>query len=268
LVDDPDIDIVYVSSPNSEHRSLALSAIAAGKHVLVEKPMGISAEDASLIQIAAQDAGVFAMEAMWSRYLPQTDIIRQLLDDGALGEIELVTADFGANFMAEPDGIVFRPELGGGVLRDIGIYPVWFSSFVLGAPQSILATGRLLPSGVDAEAAIILTAENGTRSVLHTTMFADTPTLASICGSLARIEVSAPFLMPGGLRLIGPDDTVLTWQDDTGPTLRDGLAWEAVGIAHHVADGMLQSPLHPLDETVSILGTLDEIRRQLAVSAI
>ncbi|MEP6842204.1 MAG: Gfo/Idh/MocA family oxidoreductase [Pseudolysinimonas sp.] len=264
LVDDPELDIVYISSPNSEHRPLALMAIAAGKHVLVEKPMGTTADDASAIQTAARAAGVFVMEAMWSRYLPQTAIIRQLLDDGVLGEIELVTADFGANFMDEPDTIVFRPELGGGVLRDIGIYPLWFSSFVLGTPANILATGRFVASGVDAQAAMILTAAGGAQSVLHTTMFADTPSTASISGSIARIELESLFLMPSGFRLQGADGSELSWRDETGLRDRDGLAWEAVGVAQHIADGLTESPVHSLDETLSILRTMDEIRRQLS----
>jgi predicted dehydrogenase len=263
LVEDPDIDIVYISSPNSAHRPLALLAIAAGKHVLVEKPMGVTAEDVALIRDAARGAGVFAMEAMWSRYLPQTDVIRQLLDDGVLGDIELVTADFGANFMDEPDGIVFRPELGGGVLRDIGVYPLWFSSFVLGAPVDIVAAGSFAPSGVDGRAAMVMTAASGAQSILHTTMFADTPVTASISGTGARVEFDSPFFMPGAFTLHGTDGESLRWRDETGLAGRDGLAWQAAGIAQHIDDGLTESPIHPLDETVSILGTIDEVRRQL-----
>ncbi|MEO6944209.1 MAG: Gfo/Idh/MocA family oxidoreductase [Lacisediminihabitans sp.] len=264
LVADPHIDIVYVSSPNSEHRRLALLAIAAGKHVLVEKPMGTSAADAREIVDAARAAGVFAMEAMWSRYLPQTDVIRQLLDDGVLGEITVVTADFGANFMSEPDGIVFRPELGGGVLRDIGIYALWFSSFVLGSPESIVASGSFTDSGVDGQAAMILTAPSGAQSLLSTTMYADTPTVATISGSTARIEIDSPFLMPGGFTLHSDNGGApITWNDASGLLLRDGLAWESVGVAQHIADGLTESPLHPLDETLSVLRTLDEVRRQI-----
>ena len=269
LVADPQIDIVYVSSPNSEHRRLALLAIAAGKHVLVEKPMGVSAADAQEIVSAARAAGVFAMEAMWSRYLPQTDVIKQLLDEGVLGDIAVVTADFGANFMDDPDGIVFRPELGGGVLRDIGIYVLWFSSFVLGAPQNIVSSGSFTESGVDGQAAMILTAASGAQSLLSTTMYADTPTVATISGSAARIDIDALFLMPSGFTLnFGDDRAPLIWRDESGLVLRDGLAWEAVGVAQHVADGLTESPLHPLDETLSLLHTLDEVRAQITPSTV
>ncbi len=96
LVADPQIDIVYVASPHSEHKRLALLAIAAGKHILVEKPVALTAAEAREIRDAARSAGVFAMEAMWTRYLPQTDVMMQLMDDGTLGQLELVLADFDA----------------------------------------------------------------------------------------------------------------------------------------------------------------------------
>jgi len=264
LVVDPGVDIVYVSSPNSEHRRLAIMAIEAGKHVLVEKPMAASAADARAIATAATGAGVFAMEAMWSAFLPQSSVIRALLDDGVLGRIAMLTADFGADFTDEPGAIVFRPELAGGVLRDIGVYPLWFSSFALGPPTAVSAVGTVTDSGVDGQAAVVLGHRSGAQSVLNTTMYADTPTVASVSGDAARLEVDRPFLMPGGFTLFDARrDRSLRWRDDSGLVGREGLAWQAVAVAQHVADGLLESPVHPLEATVSILETLDEALRQV-----
>jgi predicted dehydrogenase len=269
LFADPAVDIVYVSSPNSEHAPLACAAIAAGKHVLVEKPMAASAAEAKTIADAARAAGVFAMEAMWSAFLPQTSIVRTLLADGVFGRIAVVTADFGADFSGIPDAIVFRPELAGGVLRDIGIYPLWFSSFVLGAPQTVDAFGSMTPAGVDEQAAVVLGFAGGAQAVLHTTMVADTPTFATINGTDARIEVARPFLMPSALSLyLAGDDEGVHWRDETGLAGRDGLAWQAVAVAQHIADGLTESPTHPLAETLSVLATLDEARRQLLTRAL
>lgn len=259
LVEDPTVDIVYVASVNSEHRALAELAVGAGKHVLVEKPMGVNAEDTRAIAEAAQRAGVFAMEAMWSRFLPQTDVLRQLLDDGVLGDIPLVTADFGANFGDDRSAPVFQEALGGGVLRDIGIYPVWFARFVLGSPTAITVRGSRLDSGLDAQASMILDAREGAQALLSTTILADTPTVASICGTAARVEVRSPFLMPDGFDIVVGDERQ-SWTDRSGLRLREGLCWQATAIAQHVDDGLTQSPLHTLDDSLAIIETLDSVR--------
>lgn len=259
LVEDPTVDIVYVASVNSEHRALAELAIGAGKHVLVEKPMGVDAADAIAISAAARSANVFAMEAMWSRFLPQTDVLRQLLDAGDLGEISLVTADFGANFGDDHSVPVFRSELGGGVLRDIGIYPVWFARFVLGEPAAITARGGRLPSGLDAYASMIVESDGPAQALLSTTMLADTPTVASICGTSARVELRSPFLMPDGFELVA-DDERQSWIDESGLRLRDGLCWQATAVAQHIDDGLTESPLHTLDDSLALIKTLDAVR--------
>lgn len=262
LVADPEVDIVYIAAPNTFHRPLALLAIAAGKHALIEKPLGIDAADAQVIVDAARAAGVFAMEAMWTRFLPQTTIISRMLGNGDLGDVTLVTADFGANF-GEPQGQpVFDPALGGGSLRDIGIYPVWFSRFALGAPTSLIAEGRMLASGVDGQAAMILNHATGAQAVLHTTMLADTPTEARICGTLARIEVRTPFYAPNGFAWVSGDERT-EFTDGTGLRGREGLAFQTTAIAQHIADGRTEAPEHPLDVSVSILETLDSLRAQV-----
>ncbi len=262
LVDDPEVDIVYIAAPNSQHRPLALMAIAAGKHVLIEKPMAVDGVQAREIADAAREAGVFAMEAMWSRFLPQTDVVAQLLAGGDLGELRLVTADFGADFSDLRGGAVFDPAMGGGALRDIGIYPVWFARFVLGAPERVQAYGQMTDTGVDGQAAVVLSSAGGAQALLHTTMFADTPTVASISGTRARVEVRSPFLMPDGFALI-ENDSRQEWTDGSGLRLREGLAWQTTAIAQCVADGFTESALHPLETSIGILETLDLLRSQV-----
>ena len=210
LVADPNVHVVYVAAPHSEHRALALLAIAAGKHVLVEKPIGLNADEAREIAAAARAAGVFAMEAMWSRFLPQTSVVAQLLADGALGEVLTVTGDFGARFEVNLDGRAYNPALGGGALLDIGVYPAWFAHFVLGAPTRVTASGSLAVTGVDAQAAVILdfpSSASGSeaQAVFTTSMLVDTPLTATICGTQARIEFTGPFMGPSGFRLISGD---------------------------------------------------------------
>lgn len=262
LAADPDVDIIYIAAPNVFHRPLALLAIAAGKHVLIEKPLGVDAADARAIADAARAAGVFAMEAMWSRFLPQSTVISRLLADGELGDVTIVTADFGSDFGELHGHPVFDPEMGGGSLRDIGIYPVWFSRFVLGTPSSLLARGRMLDSGVDGQAAMLLGYPSGAQAVLHTTMLADTPTEARINGTRGRVEVRTPFYAPNGFSFVR-DDNRTEFRDGTGLRGREGLAFQATAIAQHVADGRTEAPEHPLAVSIEILGTIDALRAQI-----
>lgn len=263
LVADPEVDVVYISAPHSEHRALALLAIAAGKHVLVEKPIGVNAGEARDIAAAAKDAGVFAMEAMWSRFLPQSTVISQLLSDAALGEILTVTADFGARFDPDPEGRAFNPALGGGALLDIGVYPAWFTHFVLGVPKKVTATGSLTQTGVDAQAAVILDYPGHAQAAITTSMLVNTPLTATISGTEARIEFTGPFMGPSGFKVISAEGESVHWMEPDGFQWRDGLCYQATAVAQHIADGLLESPLHTLADTIAVLEVLDEARAQL-----
>ena len=137
LVADPGVDVVYVATPHNFHVVHALLAIEAGKHVLVEKPVGLDADEARAIGDAAVRAGVFCMEAMWTLFLPKFDVVRQVLEEGALGRVVAAHADMGERF-DEPHRIM-RPELAGGPLLDLGTYAVTFATWTLGAPDTVTA---------------------------------------------------------------------------------------------------------------------------------
>jgi predicted dehydrogenase len=268
LVTHPDVDVVYVATPQSEHLSIGLAAIAAGKHVLVEKPIAVSAAEAQKLADAARAAGVLVMEAMWSRYLPQTSVIRRLLADGVIGEVRAVIADHGQAITADPQHRLYRPELGGGALLDLGIYPVQLSSMVLGAPTQAVAVGGMTETGVDAYSTLVLTHEGEAQSTLYSSILARTPTTAVIAGSEATISIDGSFYTPTSFTLSGTDyfAPTLRWSDPTALRLFDGLSWEATALARFVGDGRIESPVHTLDETVSILATIDQARAQLAAS--
>ncbi|GAA2057145.1 Gfo/Idh/MocA family protein [Leifsonia soli] len=269
LVADPDVEVVYIATPHSEHLEHALLAIAAGKHVLIEKPMAVTAGQAGRIVAAAREAGVFAMEAMWTRYLPQTDIVRQLLEDGALGDVRVVTADFGGRAAFDPSSRLWNPALAGGALLDLGVYTVSWASFALGAPAGIIASGTLAETGVDEQAALVLSSAGGGQALLSTTLLAETPSLATISGSAGRVETDSPFWGPSGLRVFRGDGTLAAhWRDPYGRPHRDGMSYEAAALARFVAEGRTESPLHPLAEAVDTLATIDEARRQLGATRV
>lgn len=263
LFEDPDVQIVYIAAPHSEHRTIALAAMAAGKHVLIEKPIALSAAEAEEIRDAARAAGVFAMEAMFTRFLPQTDVMVQLRDDGSLGEVGLLTADLG--FAAEPGGRIHDPALGGGALLDLGVYPIWLSHLWLGAPASVTAVGSLSASGVDEQSALVLQYDSGALAELSTGIRVRSSGRASISGSRGRLDVDPWFIFAGGLELApaDADSSVLRFNDESGLRLRDGMAWQTAAVAKHVSDGLVESPLHPLQASIDVLATIDEARRQL-----
>lgn len=274
LVGHANVDVVYIATPHSQHLELGLLAIAAGKHVLIEKPLALTADEARQIADAARTAGVLAMEAMWSRYLPQTSVVRQLLSDGALGEIQAVHADHGQAIPADPQHRLYRPELGGGALLDLGIYPIQFDSMVLGAPTSVTAVGGLTDTGVDAYSTLTLGHEGVAQSTVTTTMLTNTPTRASISGSRARIEFDSFFYTPTSFRVLTNDPNAPDsgpapkFTDETGLRLFAALSWEATALARFVGEGRTESPLHTLDETVSILATIDAAKAQLETFAV
>jgi predicted dehydrogenase len=265
LVADPEVDVVYIASPASFHLELGMLALGAGKHTLIEKPLATTAADARILVEAARASGVFLMEAMWTRYLPQSAVIRTLLADGVIGEPRGVFASLSQAVPVDPGHRLYRPELGGGALLDMGIYPVQLDAMVNGSPARVTAVGGETATGVDAYATLVLGHGDGVQSTLTTSMIARSDSTATIFGSEGRIEIAGPHHTPTGLTLLSNDlfGPRLQWADPTGMRLYDGLSWEATALARFVGEGRTESPLHTLDETVSILETIDEARRQV-----
>ncbi|MFJ6653478.1 Gfo/Idh/MocA family protein [Microbacterium sp. NPDC091313] len=262
---DPGIDVMYIAAPQADHLRLGLIAIAGGKHVLMEKPLATSAVDAQTLIDAARAEGVFLMEAMWSRYQPQALTITRLIADGVIGDVCSVVADHGQALAADPHHRLLQPGTGGGALLDLGIYPIQLDSMVRGAPTGVTAIGALAPSGVDAYATVVLDHDAGEQSTLMASIVTKTPGVAAISGTEATLQIEAPFHFPTAFTLRSPDffEPALRWRDETGVELMDALAWQATALARYVGEGRAESPLHTHAETVSILATIDEARRQL-----
>jgi predicted dehydrogenase len=263
LVNDPDVDAVYVATPHVGHHDAAMSAILAGKAVLVEKPFTINAKEAVSLIEAARSRGVFLMEAMWARFLPHMVRVRELLAEGALGDVRVVIADHNQWFERDPNHRLFDPTVGGGALLDLGIYPVSFASMVFGAPTRVTAVSDRAFTGVDATTSAILQYDDGAHSVVTTSLEVAGPNRASIVGTHARIDIDAVFYAPTTFTLTGRDGTVLERFDD----VREGrgMQHEAAEVMRGMRTGKLESDVLPLDETLAIMDTLDEIRRQIGL---
>ena len=166
LAADPDVDVIYVATPHPMHHGNAILALRAGKHVLVEKPFTMNAAEAREIVRVSREHGLFAMEAMWTRFLPHVAIIRDWLARGVLGDVLTVTADHGQWFAEDAGFRLFAPELGGGALLDLGVYPVSFASMVLGTPSRIVSMSDPAFTGVDAQTSMLFGYDSGAQAVL------------------------------------------------------------------------------------------------------
>ena len=261
LVEDPGVDVVYVATPHNAHRPCALLAIEAGRHTLVEKPLALNATEVEELAAAARDHGVFLMEALWTVFLPKFDVLRQVLADGLLGEVRSVLADNGEHF--GPEHRIMRADLAGGPLLDLGTYPVALATMVLGPAERVLASGQPAPSGVNGQASILVSHAGGAQSVLHTTLFSDTPTAATIAGTEATATIPGPFYQPGDLRVRFWDGAALDHREPAAG--HTALHFQAAHLAAAVHDGLLESPLRPLADSLATIRAVDEVRRQLGI---
>jgi predicted dehydrogenase len=262
LVQDPDVDAVYVATPHPGHHDAAMLAINAGKAVLVEKPFTINAGETRELIAAAQAGGTFLMEAMWTRFLPHIVAIREIIATGRLGEIRSVLADHGQWFPMDPDHRIYAPILGGGALLDLGIYPLSFASMIFGTPIKVTAVSDEAFTGVDAQTAVICQYTGGRQSVSFTTLETKTANQASINGIEARIEIDGVFYSPTSFSVIDRDGTV---ERHDVPHEGHGLRHQAAEVGRCLRAGLTESPVLTLAETLSIMETLDEIRSQIGL---
>jgi predicted dehydrogenase len=263
LATDPDVDAVYVATPHPGHHDAAMLAIDAGKAVLVEKPFTINAAEARDRIGAAQAKGTFLMEAMWTRFLPHIVRIREVIAQGRLGEIRSVVADHGQWFPPDPDHRLFAPVLGGGALLDLGIYPVSFASMILGTPITTTAVSDPAFTGVDAQTVVISQYEGGRQSISFTTLETKSANQACINGTDARIEIDGVFYAPSNFSVITRDGDVERFEI---PHQGHGLRHQAAEVGRCLREGLLESPILTLAETLSIMETLDEVRRQIGLT--
>lgn len=263
LAADPEVDIIYVATPHPMHFEHTMLAMRHGKHVLVEKPFMLNESQALQVRAAAADANVLVTEAMWTRYLPHMVRIRQILAEGGIGEIRAVTVDHTQSLPVDASHRINALELGGGALLDLGVYPVSFAWDILGAPESVQASGRLGETGADTDVATVMTHPGGTLSTTFSSCRAKGPNTASIIGTAGRIDIDAVWFTASTFTHYDAAGTVLERWDAEIPGR--GMQFQAIAAENIVAEGGVDSMVMPLEESVSIMGTLDEVRRQIGL---
>jgi predicted dehydrogenase len=257
LAADPDVDIVYVATPHPFHAENMELCLRAGKAVLCEKPFTVNAAEARRLVALARERDLFLMEAMWTRFFPLMGRLRQMLSDGALGELRMLTVDFGFRAELDPSSRLFDPKLGGGAMLDVGVYCVSFASMVLGRPVRGTGLSHLGETGVDEQFAAILEHGGGRISAITAGTRTASPHEATVLGTEGYARIQSPWWRPEAMTISRPGQKDEVVRE---PTEENGFEYEAAEVMRCLAQGERESPVMPLDETVDVLEAMDEIR--------
>ncbi len=258
----PDIDALYIATPHPQHHRIAVAALQADKAVLVEKTFTATVAGAEDIIATAQGNGVFAMEAMWTRFQPAIVLARALIESGAIGEVRQVQADLGVNRPYDESDRAFDPAQGGGALLDLGVYVVSIAQYFLGTPDRVEVTGSLAPSGVDLEVGLLLGYDDGRAATLLGTLRHQTPGAARIFGIEGFIEIPPRFHHPDRIVLhrsgAEPEELIR-------PPQGAGYSHELVEVSECLREGRTESSVMPLADTLAVQRILNEASERLGI---
>ncbi len=291
LVGDSDVDVVYIATPHSRHKTDCLMAFAAGKAVLCEKPFAVNAGEAEQVINAARGQGMFCMEAMWMRFMPAIRKAHEIVRSGAIGQVRMLTADFGVPTVYDPANRVFNAALGGGALLDRGVYPLSLAFELFGAPTAVQSSVHMTQTGVDEHTSVLLQYAHGQIASISATLTGYASNEAVIVGTEGRLTIHEPFCRPDRITLrkaphfagggTGHDSLkqrvksslknsavvrrVHGWLPGRSGSLNvpyegNGYNHEAAEVGRCLAAGQTESSLMPLNETLEIMRTLDLIR--------
>lgn len=296
LVADPEIDVVYIATPHTRHKDDCISCLEAGKPVVCEKPFALNADEARQVIQLARQRQLFCMEAMWMRFMPLIQKVRALIKSNAIGEVRMLTADFGYPAEFNPNNRFFNP-LGGGALLDRGVYLLSLAFDLLGEPTQVSSQASIGSTGVDEQSAMVLNFKDGKLALLSASLCARAANAATIVGTLGKIQIHDPFYCPEKISLTqfpklpasaskssgspsrlkqklksllyqaprlekvisAARDPAITFSQ---PVLGNGYGYEAIEVGHCLRRGDRESKIMPLDETLRIIETMDAVRRQ------
>ncbi|KRB78055.1 oxidoreductase [Nocardioides sp. Root190] len=260
LLADPDVDVVYIATPHALHLDGARAAFEAGKHVLCEKPLTLRAGDAEEMVRLAGVHDRFLMEAMWMACHPVIRELREVLGAGRFGTPRHVQAELGFRVDAPQSDRMFAPELGGGALLDMGIYPLTFAHLVLGEAEALTAQAVLAPTGIDLDVAIAGRYPGGTLATLHASMTSWSSRRASIATDLGRVEVGPQFHHPDQAVFVAHATGEQVVLEGAEPVIGVGYGNEILEVNRCLRAGLRESPLVPHAQTLTLLRQMDALR--------
>jgi predicted dehydrogenase len=263
LVNDPDVDIIYIATPHSYHFAHTKLCLEAGKHVLCEKPFTINAEQLRILIALAAQKDRFLMEALWSRFLPGMAAVKELLLKDAIGDPVIMEADFGLRFSYHPEHRLFNPLLGGGALLDLGIYPLFLSIYLFGKPETLLAHSVLHENNTDLITSMISYSKSGAVSHMNTTVLANTPIKARITGTRGMIEFDHWWFTPVNITVHKDEKTPELLEF---PPMVNGYEYEIMEAQHCLLHGKIESEIMPLDFSMLLMEQMDRIRKMTGIT--
>jgi predicted dehydrogenase len=263
LVADQDIDVVYISTTNNAHFANAKLALSSGKNVLLEKPFTLNAAQARELAAISRLNGVFLMEAMWTRFLPNHRTLFEKLDQGLIGNPLFLLADHNLYLPKESFPRLYDPALGGGSLLDLGIYPISLAHRLFGNPTRIQSSASLMPGKVDEAMAAIFEYSGGRQALLHSSIISAGPVRGFILGDAGRIEMEKSFYEHSSFTVFDRNENILFKYE--GNIKGRGMQYQALEVERCISEGLIESPTMSLDETVQIMEVMDQIRTQTGI---
>ena len=268
LAADPDVDVVYVASPHGLHLDHVRLLLEAGKPVLCEKAITLNAAQAEELVALAREKDLFLMEAMWMACHPLVLHVRQRARAGDFGALRQLVADLGWVVRKPPTDRMFAPELGGGALLDMGIYPLTLAQLFLGAPAELTAVADLAATGIDLNLVLAARYDDGAVAAMTTTMTANSPRTATIATDTGRLDFPSPFHHPSYVTWT-PYDLTTPLEPERieppGPVIGEGYANEAAEVMRCLRAGEKESPMVPLGQTLALMRQMDAVRAHLGV---
>lgn len=259
LLDDPNVDLVYIATPHSLHAEQGELCLRAGKNILVEKSFTANAAQAERLLATAHETGLLCTEAIWTRYMPSHTILRGVLDSGIIGEIRTVSANLAYPTSHKPR--ITDPALAGGALLDVGVYPLNFIDMVLeGRSVERLATAMTpYATGVDAQSSTTLFYKDGVMATSDCSMLAVSDRGGYIWGTQGYLvceninDVAAIDVYDGDHQPV---------KHVSVPEQLTGYEYEVASAANAILDGKSECPEMPHADTLRMMRLTDEIRGQ------
>lgn len=259
LAQAPDIDIVYIATPHTFHCAHSLLCLNAGKAVLCEKPLCRNEAEAQTVIATARAKNLFYMEAMWTRFFPLMQRVQELIRDRVIGEIRMLTADFGFPCPHDPRHRLFNAELAGGSLLDVGVYALSFFNFLWGEPDAISGTALIGKTGVDEQAAWISRYSGGRIACGSCAIQTATPQEAQLLGTQGWLRIHAPWWRPSVLTIhrndTGPQELHLPFQGN-------GYQYEAEAAMECLQRAQIEHPIMSHAASLAVLRDMDALRTQ------
>lgn len=263
LTDDPNIDIVYIATPHVHHCKFTLMALNSGKAVLCEKAFGMNKGEVEKMIAKAREKNLFLMEALWTRFIPGTYKLLELIQSGLIGDLKSVRADFGFKAKFEPNKRLFNKELGGGSLLDIGIYPVFLSLLSLGFPKKIIANAVMSKTEVDTSIMMLFTYKNQETAILDATLAVNTPTEAWLHGTKGSLKMHSRFHHTESISYYKDHELIETHEVKFKG---NGYYHEIIEVMNCLNNGKIESDKMPLNFSLQLIDLLDKVRQEIGLT--